>query len=185
MLKWVLAGSALATPIARALEASAPRRTNGGLPLSNSEKILLNRLVDLIVPASETPGAVEAGVVEFIESMLQHWYRDDEKRAFRQGLQALSQALQTQLQKSPLLAETMRLQQALAQLDRAVFEGKEAEYADAYRQLKQLTVIGYYTSEIGASQELAFRPVPGYFNPCQTITVEERATFFSVLKEMS
>ena len=62
--------------------------------------------------------------------------------------------------------------QAQAEREVAGVQGELADDLDAppptppfFRQLKELTLAGYYTSEVGATQELAWTPAPGRFDP--------------------
>ena len=44
-----------------------------------------------------------------------------------------------------------------------------------FRQMKELTLLGYFTSEIGCSQAMRYRETPGRFDPCVPYTPGETA----------
>ena len=46
---------------------------------------------------------------------------------------------------------------------------------DFFRQMKDLTITGYFTSEIGATQALAYDPIPGKFNGCVPLEKDQKA----------
>ena len=54
--------------------------------LSEPQQRTLAALVDQIIPATETPGAAEAGVPQFVDLMLTDWYAPEERAGFLAGL---------------------------------------------------------------------------------------------------
>jgi hypothetical protein len=110
-------------------------------------------LAELIIPATDTPGAIDAGVPEFIELMLSDWYTPEERQAVVDGMQALdarSTALSGQLFTD---AGSGQQHDLLAEIEDTGF----------FEMIKSLTVYGYYTSEVGARAELLFNPAPGRY----------------------
>lgn len=121
----------------------------------------LDRICDLVIPDTDTPGARAAGVPAFIALALQH------------GLANATPADRTQLQARLndaaggdfLALDEARQGAALAQLDAATFAGPADQGEPAWRRIKALIVMGYYTSEVGASRELRYALVPGRWDP--------------------
>jgi hypothetical protein len=54
-----------------------------------AQKALCSQLAEIIIPTTDTPGAIAAGVPQFIEFMVADWYTDTERKLFFDGLQAL------------------------------------------------------------------------------------------------
>ena len=197
-------------------------RTPAGAPvsfsvLSASQGALLSGLVGEIIPPTDTPGAVEAGVPAFVDLMLDSWYAPDQRDAFLAELDGLSvrlgrpfgelapdertafaTALDREaygLQEAPPLPSQapMPYGDAQAQSDEGVAGAQgplgEAQQPDStrqapqpaapailfFRQLKELTLAGYYTSEPGATQELQWSPAPGHFDPEVPLGPDTRA----------
>ena len=135
-------------------------------------------LAETILPRTDTPGALDAGVPEFIDSMLIDWYPGDEREKFLIGFEQFKSTFKKKLGKVFTQAsEEQRLEhlkildrkafpdlrtnpQAAAEMNRRVQEGT----APFFRTLKELVVTGYYTSELGATQELRQNPM-GVFLP--------------------
>ena len=135
-------------------------------------------ICELIIPKTDTPGAIEAGVPQFIELMVADWYTDTERRIFLGGLEALdadckknfgrgftgcSEAQQTTALQG---AERQALQYAESYTPKiSTTTGEEIadETAPLFSKIKELTVLGYYTSQVGATQELSYHPVPGRY----------------------
>lgn len=142
-------------------------------------------LAELIIPTTDTPGAREAGVHEFIDRMLTSYVKPEEKTAFLAGLTDVetragqTAAGQTFVQLSPEqqthLLQTLETeaktwqenQMGRQQVTQDAESGASAKSADPatpfFTMLKSLTLTGYYTSEIGASRELTYLHVAGAY----------------------
>ncbi|MFO1265362.1 MAG: gluconate 2-dehydrogenase subunit 3 family protein [Rubrivivax sp.] len=125
---------------------------------------LFDRLCDLVIPDTDTPGARAAGVPAFLGLALEH--------ALAGASPADRATLQQRLDKEAggaFLGLAPDAQQAvLARLDAASFTHDPAAASagePAWARIKQLIVMGYYTSEVGASRELRYALVPGRWDP--------------------
>jgi glucoside 3-dehydrogenase (cytochrome c) hitch-hiker subunit len=110
-------------------------------------------IAELIIPETDTPGAIEAGVPEFIELMLSDWYTGDERRPTIDGIEKLD-AHSREFSQRVFADADPTLQHELL---------SATQDSDFFRQIKSLTVYGYYSSEIGATAELRFDPAPGRY----------------------
>ena len=112
---------------------------------SPSEYRLLDQLCELIIPRDETPGARDAGVVEFIDHMVAH--DSDIQFRFRRGLE-LVDALSVEEHGRDFMSLTADKQEgALRRL--AAANPMELEGASFFKLLRSYTVMGYYTTRIG------------------------------------
>lgn len=138
-------------------------------PVADRRLRLLREVAQLVIPKTDTPGAGEVGVAAFVVLAMEHglegagpadaaWLAAELDR--RAGGDFLSRAL-------------ARRHAALAALDAEAFAGK-AELA-AWHRIKNLILLGYYTSEVGGSKELAYEHVPGRFDPDLPVTPATRA----------
>ena len=130
--------------------------------LDESQQKLVAELAELIIPRTETPGAIDAGVPAFIDHIVSDWYTPVERAIFVEGLKVIAAA-----QPSQRVAALQSLEQQAASYTPApgasVF-GKPDERSPFFFKLKLLTVLGYYTSEVGGTSELAFNPVPARYD---------------------
>src|SRR5262249_1114474 len=106
------------------------------------------RLADLIIPTDQTPGAREAGVAEFVDFMIS---RDrDQQYKFRTGISWLNAHSERLLGKS--FVELSEKDQ-IAILEPLAYKGKyregEKDGRDFFRRMKEMTTMGFYTTEIG------------------------------------
>lgn len=179
-----LAGVAL-TPahvwaqVAAGVAAGAPP----ALP-ARSQK-LLERVCDLTIPDTATPGAVKAGVPAFIALAIAHGisranapvppdlFTGGNAPAGTGLLDWLGFELDLKTGGKFLSVKPDAQAKALGELDTAAY-AKGGEKSP-WRTLKGLIVTGYYTSEIGGSQELFFELVPGRFDPDIPVGPNDRA----------
>jgi hypothetical protein len=134
---------------------------------------MIESMVDLIIPETDTPGAVMAGVHYFIDLMLDEWASDARQSRYRQGLQAIDAraAADSYLSGSP--AERLDL---LRTLDREAFaDGAPDSF---FREFKKMVLFAYYSSEEGATLELQYEPMPGDYKACVPIDDIGRAWFW-------
>ena len=112
---------------------------------------LLARFVDIIIPDTDTPGASMASVHHYIDHMTGVWMTAEEKAVI---VSLLDQ----------LIANDFMSLDGKAQIDIIQSMDDERENNIPYATLKAYTVTGYYTSEIGASEELNYDTIPGPYH---------------------
>ena len=137
------------TPAAKAAAAWTPRV----LTARQNETVVA--LTELIIPATDTPGAAAAGVNRFIDGVL-HKAAATERAAFLRGLtwvDARSRALYKKDFTAAGPADQTALLTSLADVTGDP-GARDRAGVDFFRALKSMTIDGYYTSEIGMRQEL-------------------------------
>jgi hypothetical protein len=114
-----------------------------------------------LIPADETPGAVDAGVPHFIDHMLAGWYEPHERDRFLTGLQTLDTKSRAANGRVFVQCTDAEQEALLTAFDRDV-QALEGEQRDMhwFGMLKYLTVWGYCTSEAGMKTELHLYPQP-------------------------
>lgn len=166
----LLAGAGWAAA-ASAVWALVPR----GVAASDVGDALLERLCDLVIPDTDTPGARAALVPAFVALALQHGLAD----ATRADRLTLQRRLDREAGGTFLELDAARQQAVLAPLDAATFARDPAAAAvgePAWARIKKLIVMGYYTSEAGATQELQYNLVPGRWDPDVPVKPGDRAS---------
>lgn len=171
-----IAGIMLGTSLSGSL---STRLLAGELPTGSATSALFNdnahmmiaTLTEMIIPKTDTPGALEAGTPIFVEMMVADWYKAGERQIFLDGLAALDNFCTTQYKKpfndcaSQQQIEALKDAEAKAKTYKSVmmtdFSGKLVdENTPFFTKLKELTVLGYFTSEVGAKQALSYNPMP-------------------------
>ena len=124
-------------------------------PLSAEELAFVAALSEGIIPATDTPGAVGAGVPQFIGLLFTDWFTREEQQEFRSGLAGLDAACRAKCQRAfASCAAADQLSLLSAWDDDAFRERPHDAPKPFFRRFKELTIIGYYTSEVGQNQEL-------------------------------
>jgi Gluconate 2-dehydrogenase subunit 3 len=141
-------------------------------------------MIDQMIPATETPGAKGARVNEFIDVILTEWANDEERRNFMNGLADVDKQSDTLFGKKFADASADQQIALLRSLDEAAAvirarsdhktrpapwkpEGRDLQMQDDFFTVfKKMTMHGYYTSEIGFSQELKLQIIPGAQHGC-------------------
>lgn len=169
-----LVGSAALTPalsalpaerrleIARAIHA---RLTAAPLKFLKPEQAaLVTKIGEMILPATDTPGATDAKVTEFADLLLDGWYDFEEQQRFVAGLAAIDTEARGE-GGSIFVESTPEVQVAL--LTRWDGARGEPESATAqFARLKSLTLYGYFTSELVNKEVTKTRIIPGRFEGC-------------------
>ena len=151
-------GAALIPPLRRAVAQDAdPGMSPQNVIFSDAQRALLDALVERIIPTTDTPGAMEAGVTGYIEMIVDEFYGPDEREGFMRDLQAADDNA-TDRYGAPFAGLEPEQQDAIISLaEQQQLDGAEDTFFDT---IKQLTVTGYYTSEIGMTVERVYLPVP-------------------------
>ena len=105
--------------------------------LDAAQRAVVTDIAEMIIPATDSPGATSMRVPEFIDLILTEWMHDDERTAFLAGLseiQARGFATMSRPRKTELLTG----------LDAA--RGDKTGAGHTFGRLKALTVYGYFTS---------------------------------------
>lgn len=212
---WLLGGT-LATPTILGVLAgcgddrprgTARRRDFTPRTLTPDQRVTVVAIAEAIIPTTDTPGAKDAYVDEFVDNMLSDHYPVADRERFLAGLARVEARAQRVHQKG-FNALTAAQQSALvAELDRVSFSDREqkkdsaekkqptetsprAQQGDVqvgqgtgadpaaaatvqedpadigpqsfYRMMKELAVVGYYTSEVGSTRELRVNPMTRY-----------------------
>jgi hypothetical protein len=178
----LLGGIALVSETAL-LEACGGERNaarTGAATFSANDVAFLDEVADTILPETSTPGAKAAQVGAFMALMVTDTYNDGDQQVFKNGLQQIETACQ-QMHKTAFMAATPAQRVALLdQIDKdqkAYMDDRDAKLAAAgntapnipphyFRMIKELTLLGYFTSEIGYTKAMRYLEAPGRFDPC-------------------
>jgi hypothetical protein len=137
--------------------------------LTLAQSALVAEVAEIMIPRTDTPGAKDVGIPAFIDKMLKDAYPKDDQERFVTGLadfeaQAKREHGRAFLELEPALRTAM-----VKQVHDPAVEA-ERKSADRRRPFilmtKELTMLGYFTSQPGATQVLQYRPVPGAYHAC-------------------
>ncbi|PCJ24998.1 MAG: hypothetical protein COA96_08375 [SAR86 cluster bacterium] len=132
-----------------------------------NEMALVSRISELIIPRTETPGALDANVPGYLDGLMADWANEETQQVHRNALQMLQSQLGDRVNGDFLDVTEAVAESALTELDAAAFEGDES--LRGYRTLKSYVSQAYFATEDGAIDELKWVAVPGRWDPAVEI----------------
>ncbi len=172
-------------------------KQGSGQAFSTEDIAYLDEVAETIIPTTDTPGAKAAKVGTFMTVMVNDCYSETDQKAFHEGLDKLNDASKKKNDASFMKATPQQRHDLLVELDKEAkdYQKKRSEHNRAesdkakadknyktndmpphyFRMMKELTLLGYFTSEIGATQALRYVPVPGRFEGCMPYKKGDKA----------
>jgi len=139
----------------------------------------LDEIAETILPATKTPGAKAAKAGAFMALMVTDSYRPAAQRTFREGMRKVDDAMRmanglsfmeaTPAQRFAVLTGLdLEQKRAMDARDAATppGEARAGPPVHYFRMMKELALLGYFTSEVGCKQALRYVESPGRFDPC-------------------
>ncbi len=127
---------------------------------------LTKALSETIIPETDTAGANEVGVPGFIEKMVNEVYTEEQRATFLEGLDHFNtECIHSTGKSFNTLSEDEQLEYASV-MNREAIINEQTVRPQFFLQFKELTMVGYFTSEVGATQVLRYEPVPGFYDGC-------------------
>ena len=164
----IVLGAAISPGCQRAAQVPLAQRRAGAPRWNLEQRAIAHRCADLIMPATDTPSALAVGVGEFMDYVTNVWLQPSELKELLAGLDGLQKAARNQFNADFVdLAEVDQVA-LLTQMESAdaSANARTADLLDSkvFARLKELTVVGYYATEIGTKQEREYVPMPGRYD---------------------
>ncbi|ANI89724.1 hypothetical protein A9P82_10745 [Arachidicoccus ginsenosidimutans] len=175
----LLAGGGLlsGTTISILNSCNSPGKKTDGQLFSDTQQNIITELADVIIPTTSCPGAKAAGIGPFITMMIHDCYPEDVQKDFIKGVDDFSASVKKRFSKDFISLSSQEKIQAVSQLrDQALAEQKSPEKKTNFFVLtRDLTILGYFTSEIGATQARQYIAVPGRYDGDVTLKPGQKA----------
>jgi len=160
---------------------------------SEDDIAYLNEVGETILPQTSTPGAKAADVGRFMTVMVNDCYEEGDQKVFREGMTRLNDAADKKFNNRFMKLSPQQRHDLLVELDKESKDyqkkvddfnkNEEAKDSDEtargnlkyvrqhmsphyFFMMKQLTMLGYFTSKVGMTQALRYEPVPGRYEGC-------------------
>ena len=160
---------------------------------SEEDIAYLNEIGETILPKTSTPGAKDANVGQFMTVMVNDCYEESEQKAFREGMNKLNDAADKKFGNDFMKLTPQQRHELLVQLDKEAkeYQNKASDFNNKERlkekeeiakgnlkyvrsnmaphyftMMKQLTMLGLFTSKVGMMEVLKYEPIPGRFEGC-------------------
>jgi hypothetical protein len=146
--------------------------------LSNNQAATIAEIAETILPKTKTPGAKELGVPQFIDKMLKDLLSKEEQKDFLAGLEKVDETCQNKFNTSFLACTPTQRIAILTQLDSESEKMPPSVWGIRlsapsptafFRRLKELTLLGYFTSQAIGEKVLSFDPMPGGYIACMPL----------------
>ena len=134
---------------------------------SDDEFHLIEGITDALIPATSTPGALEAKVPFFLDLVVKNCLTTEDQQLIKKGLQQMNEQ-----EKFSSLSAAEKLN-SIKKVDEAAF--KEDAGNTWFRIVKKLSLIGYFTSQEGMTKALNYVKVPGDYKACIPYKQGEKA----------
>jgi hypothetical protein len=146
---------------ARAATAPPPGFLDGG------QLAVVGEVAEIMIPRTDTPGARDVGVPAFIDTMLGAVYPQADQQRYRAGLAEFEAMAAQRHGRAFLQLPAGERQQLVADAHDAALRAESARNQRPFILMtKELTLLGFFTSEAGATEVLQYEAVPGTYEGC-------------------
>ncbi|MEM9936311.1 MAG: gluconate 2-dehydrogenase subunit 3 family protein [Bacteroidota bacterium] len=174
---WIMGGSISLPAMSGVLAGCTPSTAETGklVFFTPTEFDLVSAMADRILPATATPGALDVRVPGFIDLMLQDVYTVKLQETVKAGVSSLNQLSQTLHGQGFHNLAPEKQDALLLGMEEEALVASPQEGKPFFSIIKELTLLGYFTSEEGAKATLDFVPIPGKYEGC--IPYEGKAAY--------
>ena len=155
-----LAGVSLSSTLISTLQSCTSIEKYSPHYFSKTEFSLLFNIVDFLIPKTETPGALEMKVPQFIDIIISETYNNESKNNFSNKLKLLIEDFKS---------KNIDLSDYNSMKSKFVNDFNNKTHQEIYNQIRDLTVWGFKTSKEIALNVLNYNPIPGYQLGCVDI----------------
>lgn len=147
-------------------------KSNDSRTMSFSDKdvALLDEIADTILPTTKTPGAKAAKVGQFMSIMVDDCYEERDQKVFYDGMKKIQELSEKEYNNRFVDIKPEQRHTLLVKLDNEQKESmktwKDDQPKHYFRLMKELTLLGYFTSEIGCTQARRYIETPGRYEAC-------------------
>jgi len=156
---------------------SLPAWANGWSPetlptrsslLNTAQEALLAEVVETIIPKTDTPGAKELGIHQFVQTMVKDCFEKQAQETLANGLTTVDDLAKQRYGKSFAAADTAQRTELLGSFSQSTDPAQKG-----FLQLvKGLTIRGYMTSEYVMTNLTKFQFAPGYYHGCVPVVAK-------------
>jgi hypothetical protein len=153
----LMLGGVFSAPTLMAMDnwenATNPNINGAAFSLTETQQRIVAEIAELIIPKTDTPGAKDVGVPAFIEMMLKDCYKTPEHQSFIEGLDSMEKVKFLELNTDEKRGVLKLLEQETKKIT--------SKTTPFWRLIKELTLLGYFTSEAGLKASFEYVQIPG------------------------
>lgn len=144
-------------------EAAVSAAENVGL--SRDQMSLIAEIAERIIPKTDTPGAKDVGVHEFINRAVKNTFSSEEASQFKTGLEVFNTTAKDKFSKNFDAISDTQKDEVLSDVV-ADFKNQDSTEPHIWPAIKGLAITGYFTSEMAAKETLKYDAIPGEWIGC-------------------
>ncbi len=149
---------------------SAPELAYKPAFLSEDMARMIAEVAEIIIPKTDTPGAKDVGVPAFIDLMLKDCYKPEDQARFVKGATDFDADAKSTYGDTFIYCEVDKQKELVLKYHSDAISAMKSETPPKDRpfilMVKELTMLGFFTSEPGATQVLQYNAVPGSYKGC-------------------
>jgi hypothetical protein len=172
----IMLGGVISTPTLLAMQSQYLNLSlTNVFNLNELQRKIVAETAEMIIPRSSSAGAKDAGVPAFIEMMLKDCYKTQEQNNFLKGISQLEDIKFLEMNLTDrtkalkkVEADTKELMRSRNLRQSKIGDNDDKELMDNsnkgepfWRIMKELTLLGYFTSERGITENFEYHPIPG------------------------
>jgi gluconate 2-dehydrogenase gamma chain len=170
---WVLGYTISVPTMSAVLNGCTAKPELGFTPsfLTADQAALVAEVSEIIIPKTDTPGAKDVGVPQFIDTLVRDCYKKEDQENFLKGLDEFDKGAKDAYGDAFVDLDAEKQVEYVTKVHSDMIAAtKGVDMRDKPRpfmhSMKELTVVGFFTSEPGATQVLQYEPVPGAYKGC-------------------
>lgn len=153
---------------ANAFLSGCKSNTGVSMTFTPEDVAYLDEVADTILPPTKTPGAKAAKTGQFMTVMINDCYEEKNQKIFHEGMKKLNDFSQKTYDNTFVKLNPQQRHDLLVKLDNEQKEymknKKKEDPSHYFRMMKELTMLGYFTSEIGCTQARRYVETPGHYD---------------------
>jgi hypothetical protein len=179
---WLL-GGAISTPAALAILQGCSAREPGSAPakpgfLTEAQYLIVAEIAEIMIPKTDTAGARDAGVPEFIDTVLAAVYSPQQQQHFRDEYESFAQAMH--LLGTPFLKRSQADRVDLVRRSVEIEIGRQFDddHKPFLLMVRELALLGYFTSRVGITENMEYVPVPTAYHGCVPLSQMKKHVYW-------
>lgn len=177
-VSWILGGTIIGSSIFLEYGCNTGKEKVAGF-FDQQTMDLLAEISETILPQTATPGAKEAKVADFMDIMVRDCYTKEDQLIFKEGIKTLDASCKDAIGKSFMECNAEERTKFLTVLDSQQKEYTAAKKVEDpthyFRMIKELTLLGFFTSEVGSTKALRYIETPGSYDGNLAYKMGDRA----------
>jgi hypothetical protein len=178
---WLL-GGAISAPAAMAVLQGCYKKTEPGAPatppkfLTAAELAVVAEIAEILIPRTSTSGARDAGVPAFIDLALDALYSAEDQARFKAGLAEFETAARAT--GKAFLEQDEQARAGFLHNTLSVALGSEPKPKPFILMTRELTLLGYFSSQVGITENMEYVAVPTAYHGCVPLSQMKKHVYW-------